>query len=111
MTQQDKPPLPSGEFEFCPATREWYDAWRQSSISDAWDARHWQYMFDTAIVHSAVYGSFDFSMLSELDRRERYMGLTFPRDAPAEPTKTEVTVLQLVKEDRAKRHAEAANRD
>lgn len=32
---------------------------------------------DTAIVHALVYGSNDFGALAELDKRLRFMGLTF----------------------------------
>ena len=39
--------------------------------------RQWQYVMDTAIVHALVYGSNDFGALAELDKRLRFMGLTF----------------------------------
>lgn len=74
---EEKPGLPEGGFDFCPATRSWYDAWRRSPATDGWDERQWQYMWDTAIVHSLVYGSYDFHWLPELRARLTQMGLAF----------------------------------
>ncbi|RVU97045.1 hypothetical protein EII22_08920 [Coriobacteriales bacterium OH1046] len=76
MARRGKPELP-GSFDFCDATREWYAAWRSSRCTDGWDMRQWNYMFDTAIVHSLVYGSYDFSWLAELRARLTQMGLEF----------------------------------
>lgn len=76
MAKREKPDLPE-EFDFCPATRRWFETWRSSRVTDHWDDRQWQYMFDTAIVHSLVWGSFDFHWLSELRTRETQMGLVY----------------------------------
>ena len=76
MARRPKPDLPEG-FEFSQATREWFEAWRTSRCTDQWDERQWQFMFDTAIVHSLVYGSYDFHWLPELRTRLLQMGLTF----------------------------------
>ena len=69
MSKREKPNLPEEGFEFCPATREWFEAWRSSRATDDWDDRQWQYMFDTAIVHSL-----------ELRTRLTQMGLYFEQD-------------------------------
>ena len=76
MAKRETPDLPE-EFDFCPATRRWFETWRSSRVTDHWDDRQWQYMFDTAIVHSLVWGSFDFHWLSELRTRETQMGLVY----------------------------------
>lgn len=76
MARKEKPSLPDG-FDFCDATREWFGVWRDSHETDDWDGRQWQYMFDTAIVHSLVYGSYDFHWLPELRTRLFHMGLDF----------------------------------
>ncbi len=80
MSKREKPNLPEDGFEFCPATREWFEAWRSSRATDDWDDRQWQYMFDTAIVHSLVYGSYDFHWLGELRTRLTQMGLYFEQE-------------------------------
>lgn len=74
---KDKPTLPADGFDFCEATRRWFDKWRSSRATDRWDERQWEYMFDTAIVHSLVYGSYDFHYLGELRARLTQMGLEF----------------------------------
>ena len=76
MARTEKPDLPDS-FDFCDRTREWYEAWRASRCTDHWDMRQWNYMFDTAIVHSLVYGSYDFHWLGELRARLTQMGLDF----------------------------------
>ena len=109
----EKPKLPTGDdmYEFCPATHEWFETWRQNPCTDGWDDRHWQYLFDTAVVHTAVYDSRDYAMLGELDKRERYMGLSFSQGAVKSPETKKKTVLQIVQEDRENRHAGAANQN
>ena len=76
MTKKEKPELPD-DFDFCPATRKWFEAWRSNRCTNNWDDRQWQYMFDTAIVHSLVYGSYDFHWLGGLRARLTQMGLAF----------------------------------
>lgn len=75
----EKPWLPD-TWDWCEETREWYKTWRDSEVTDDWDERQWQYMFDTAIVHSLVYGSQAYNYLGELSNRLRFMGLTFESD-------------------------------
>lgn len=91
----EKPEL-STEVPWAPETIEWFEHWRSSPRTDNWDALQWQYLMDTAVVHSCVWGSQDYSMLGELRTRESYMGLTF------EPQKTQaakatVTPLDIVR--------------
>lgn len=75
----EKPNLPD-DWDWCPATLQWYEAWCSSRCTDGWDERQWQYMFDTAIVHSLVYGSQQFNYLGELSNRLKFMGLEFDND-------------------------------
>ena len=76
MPAKEKPQLPD-DWDWADATREWFRAWRSSKCTNGWDERQWQYLFDTAIVHSLVYGSQDYGYLGELRQRLQYMGLEF----------------------------------
>jgi len=76
MARTEKPHLPS-DTDWPPSTVEWFEAWRSDHITDQWGEIQWQYMFDTAIVHSLVYGSYAFQWLPELRARLVQMGLDF----------------------------------
>lgn len=76
MAKKDKPSLPT-DTDWPPETVAWFDAWRQNRCTDRWDARQWQYMLDTAIVHALVYGSAAYGELPELHKRLAFMGLEF----------------------------------
>lgn len=93
----EKPHLPDGP-EWAPETVDWFEAWRDSPRTDGWDAAQWQFMFDTAVVHSLVYQSGQFSYLGELRSRLVYMGLEFDHVRP-EPKERKATPLDdIVKE-------------
>ena len=62
--KREKPTLPT-DTDWPAETVTWFNE------------RQWQYVMDTAIVHALVYGSNDFGALAELDKRLRFMGLTF----------------------------------
>lgn len=79
LQKRDKPTLP-GNTDWPPETVEWFNAWRGDRCTDRWDAKQWQYMMDTAIVHALVYGSADYGSLPELHRRLAFMGLRFDDD-------------------------------
>ena len=102
----EKPHLPDDLTDWPEPTLEWFEAWRSSPHTDSWDMRHWQYMFDTAIVHSMVYGQFNFAMLGELRTREMQMGLTF--EPPKQEKKVEVRVTAFDKI--AEQYAKGASR-
>lgn len=74
-----KPSLPEGA-DRAPETVAWFESWRGSPATDGWDARQWQYMFDTALVHNMVYAYQELEQLPELERRLRFMGLSFGVD-------------------------------
>lgn len=99
----DKPKLPE-DIPFPDETVKWFESWRNSSRSDDWDELQWQYLIDTALVHSAVWGSQDFSMLGELHKRLAYMGLTFaPQETVKKAEKKEKSPLEIVQSRRRKR--------
>ena len=105
---EEKPMLP-GEIPWPEETMKWYEAWRSSPRTDEWDEAQWQYMYDTALVHSAVWGSQDFGMVGELRARLSYMGLNF-EPPPKSEKKREETTLNVIKFKREERVAKAANK-
>lgn len=98
----DKPKLPE-DIPFPEETVKWFEGWRNSPRSDDWDELQWQYLIDTALVHSAVWGSQDFSMLGELHKRLAYMGLTFEAREETKKEKHEVTPLEIIQNRRFKK--------
>ena len=99
----DKPKL-SEDIPFPEETLKWFESWRNSSRTDDWDELQWQYLIDTALVHSAVWGSQDFSMLGELRTRLAYMGLTFEQNNAAhEQQQRNITPLQVIQDRRNKK--------
>ena len=98
----DKPKLPE-DIPFPDETVKWFESWRNSSRSDDWDEFQWQYLIDTALVHSAVWGSQDFSMLGELHKRLAYMGLTFAPQTEAPKEKHVTTTLEIIQNRRRKK--------
>ena len=98
----DKPKLPA-DIPFPEETVKWFNDWRNSPRSDDWDELQWQYLIDTALVHSAVWGSQDFSMLGELHKRLAYMGLTFAPQETVKQEKHEKTPLEIIQNRRRKK--------
>ena len=108
MPDNRKPNLPEVEGQpWCAETKRWYKAWRDSPATDSWDARQWQFLFDTALVHMAVWYDGDLTKVGELRAREAQMGLDFnvPKAAPQKTAKA--SVLSLVISDRQKKAAQA----
>ena len=102
-----KPSLPRGT-DWGPDTRAWFKAWADSPATDEWDARQWQYMFDTALVHNMIYAYSDISLIAELRQRLAFMGLTFERSEAVEKSqKKEATKLELYQGRRKDRRARA----
>lgn len=89
----DKPNLPKTS-EWAQETLDWFEAWKESPRTDGWDMAQWQFMFDTAVVHSLIYGSEMFHMLGELRSRLSYMGLDF------EPVKTNTVEVKVTSYDK-----------
>jgi len=91
----EKPNLPETT-DFPEETIEWFEAWKNSSRTDTWDAPQWQYMFDTAIVHALIYASNQFNLLGELRARLAFMGLDF--DPPKVKSEVIITDFDKIKE-------------
>lgn len=102
----DKPSLP-GSIPWAEETLAWFDDWRSSPRTDPWDMPQWQYLFDTAIVHSAVYSG-DMAQLPELHKRLAYMGLAFDAAPAAAREERKATTLELVQGRCAQRRAAAS---
>lgn len=110
MPSNGKPNLPRVEGQpWCAETKRWFKAWRDSPVTDSWDMRQWQYFFDTALVHQAVWYDGDLTKVGELRAREAQMGLSF--DARATQTQAsggkKASVLSLVIADRKQKAARA----
>ena len=108
MPANSKPNLPRVEGQpWCAETKRWFKAWRDLPVTDSWDSRQWQFLFDTALVHQAVWYDGDLTKIGELRARETQMGLSFdaPKQAPEGSQKA--SVLNLVISDRRKKAGEA----
>ena len=107
MTENGKPESLPSSTDWAEETVAWFEAWRDSPRTDDWDAPQWQFFFDTAVVHSAVYGFNDMTMLPELMKRLQYMQLTF-EPGKKESESAKVTTLEVLRARRAERVAKAA---
>lgn len=98
----DKPTLEELGGDYVQDTEQWFEAWRASPRTDGWDMPQWQYMKDTAAVHSLIYGQGMFEMMPDLEKRLDKLGLTFE---PAKQTgqRGGATKLELIQGNRARR--------
>lgn len=104
MTDKRERRLP--DFDWPDETISWFESWRDSPRSDNWDGVQWQYLYDTALVHAAVWGG-DMSLLPELRSRLKYMGLTFDSSGPVVNENKEPSKLEILQLRRAERRAAA----
>lgn len=84
-------------------TVAWFEAWRDSDITDGWEKLQWQYLFDTAYMHSLAYTTNDMRIMTEVFKRQKEMGLTFePQNQKRRENiiKVEVTPLGKAKQKR-----------
>ena len=103
-----KPNLPRVEGQpWCAETKRWFNAWRDSPSTDSWDNRQWQFLFDTALVHMAVWYDGDLTKVGELRAREAQMGLSFDAKAAKTGGSKKASILSLVISDRQKKAAQA----
>ena len=89
-------------------TEQWFEEWRDSPATDGWTDQQWSYLYDTAWLHAQLWGDGNTTVLSELHRRESYMGLSF--EAPKQPEtkkKEGFSVIEIAMRDRQKRAAAA----
>lgn len=104
----EKPTLAELGGDYAEDTEKWFEAWRSSPRTDGWDACQWQYMKDTAVVHTLIYGQGMFEMLPDFEKRLDKLGLRF--DAQASPAKPkEMSQLEIIQLRRAERRAKAAS--
>lgn len=109
-TESDKPEGLPATTDWADETIAWFEAWRDSPRTDEWDAVQWQFFYDTAVVHSAVYGFNDLSQLPELSKRLQFMGLTFEQTAGTRKEDKKVTTLAIIQGRRADRVARAEDK-
>lgn len=108
MPANHKPRLPKVEGNpWCAETKRWFRAWRDSPVTDSWDERQWQFLFDTALVHMAVWYDGDLTKVGELRAREAQMGLDFSAPKPPHGGGAKGSVLQLVIGDRKRKAGQA----
>lgn len=74
----DQPTLPE-DIDWPPATVSWWRMWDESPLSEHFMTSDWSFLLDTALLHAAVWGSGDFTKLSELRIRVAKFGAT-PED-------------------------------
>lgn len=73
-----QPDLPEG-IPWPPATRAWWQMWRESPLTEDFTATDWSFLQDTAILHAQLWGNGDVSVLPELRLRVAKFGAT-PED-------------------------------
>lgn len=108
MPASHKPTLPRVDGQpWCAETKRWFKAWRDSPATDSWDRRQWQFLFDTALVHMAVWYDGDLTKVGELRTREAQMGLGFDEPKAVPTGSKKASVLKLVVDDRQRKAGQA----
>jgi hypothetical protein len=69
-----KPELPD-EFEWPPRTRQWWDVWVASPLTDDFTGTDWDFLLDTALIH-ADFWSGNTGVAGELRARLAKIGAT-----------------------------------
>lgn len=106
----DKPKRLPDTTDWADETIAWFEAWRDSSLTDGWDAVRWSYFFDTAFIHTYAYQTGMLNALSEVGKREEKMGLTFDKPAvQAKILEVQVNPLVEAQRNRAARKAGASD--
>lgn len=103
MAVVNQPDLP-GEVEWPAPTCKWWEALPSTPGADKWTASDWQYLMTTALVHAAVWGNGDFTLLQELRNREEKYGITpiarkqvgAVHDEPEKKTGGKATPLDMI---------------
>lgn len=73
-----QPALPEG-IPWSDRTIEWWRQWGESARSEDFTFSDWQFLLDTALIHTDVWGNFNFDRLPELRLRVSKYGAT-PED-------------------------------
>lgn len=90
-------------------TREWFEAWKKDPRTQSWGEAECQFLLDTALIHSFVWGAGRVDLAHELFLREREMGLLFEQPKVAKKETKKASVLSLVINDREQKAKRAAN--
>lgn len=74
------PELPSG-IAWHEQTKSWYENWRRSDLAPLFEPSDWQFLVDTALIHTAVWSGTlsvreKITYMAELRRRESSLGAT-----------------------------------
>lgn len=84
-------------------TTKWLNSWAARAAQENWNDQQVYYLLDTALVHATVWGDLDTTGLSELHRRESYMGLEFNSHTQQEKPKAKLTTLEVIQNRRKKK--------
>lgn len=71
-----QPCLPAG-FPWPDRTREWWQTWGESPLAEHLMAVDWQVLLDAALLHAAVWGTYELTHLPKLISIEKDFGATF----------------------------------
>ena len=56
FVRADQPPLPD-DLDWPDRTREWWQMWAESPLSEHFMASDWDFLLDTALLHRSVWGA------------------------------------------------------
>ncbi len=59
-----------------PQTREWWATWQRSPLSRTWLETDWQFLLDTALMHSAMWAKGQWTLAQEVRLRVAKLGAT-----------------------------------
>lgn len=74
----EQPELPEGVLEWPDQTREWWQMWAESPLSNSFTQSDWLFLLDTALLHGMLWSG-DMSVMAELRIRVAKFGAT-PED-------------------------------
>lgn len=74
----EQPELPEG-FEWHPRTVQWWEMWRDSPQAEHFMATDWDFLLDTALMHTAMWAKSQWTLAAEVRLRVAKYGAT-PED-------------------------------
>ncbi len=85
-------------------TIDWLTSWAATAKENKWSNQQLYYLTDTALLHATVWGDLDTTGLSELHKREQFMGLDFGAQHETQSrAKPKVTKLEVIQGKRQKK--------
>ena len=69
------PELPDG-VDWHPQTVAWWQTWRRSPLAQAWFATDWDFLLDTAMLHSRMWSTGSLGLAAEVRLRVAKLGAT-----------------------------------